>query len=96
MHITDELIDQLAALSKLQFADEDKAAMRADFQRMLDFVAVLTEVDTEGVEPLIHMTAAINDLRPDLPSEVLDQETMLKQAPEAQPPFFAVPRVVDK
>lgn len=96
MHITDELIDQLAALSKLQFADEEKAAMRADFQRMLDFVAVLTEVDTAGVEPLIHMTEAVNDLRPDVPGEMLDREGMLQQAPEAKPPFFAVPKVVDK
>jgi len=96
MHITDELIDQLAALSKLQFADEEKAAMRADLQRMLDFVAVLTEVDTSGVDPLIHMTEAVNELRPDVPGEVLDRESMLQQAPEAKPPFFAVPKVVDK
>ena len=96
MHITDELIDRLATLSKLTFAAEEKIAMREDFQRMLDFVDVLTEVDTTGVAPLIHMTEAVNDLRPDLPGEPLDRTAMLKQAPQARPPFFAVPKVVDK
>lgn len=96
MQLTDDLIDQLASLSKLRFDADEKAAMRVDFQRMLDFVEVLTEVDTEGVAPLIHMTEAVNDLRPDQPDAPLSSDEMLGQAPSARPPFFVVPKVVEK
>jgi aspartyl-tRNA(Asn)/glutamyl-tRNA(Gln) amidotransferase subunit C len=96
MHISDELIDHLATLSKLRFEASEKTAMRDDFQRMLDLVAVLTEVDTTGVAPLIHMTEAVNHLRLDQVEEALPSVGMLDQAPDAKPPFFSVPKVIEQ
>ncbi|MEM9984179.1 MAG: Asp-tRNA(Asn)/Glu-tRNA(Gln) amidotransferase subunit GatC [Bacteroidota bacterium] len=96
MEITDELIHKLAQLGKLQVAEEELPAMRADLQRMLDFVGVLRELDTQGVEPLIHLSRAMGTARPDRAEAALDREAMIKQAPEAEAAFFKVPRVVKR
>ncbi len=96
MPITDELIDRLAQLSKLHFDAATREAMKHDFQRMLDFVDVLRALDTEGVEPLIHMTEAVNQLRLDEPQAALPRSEMLRQAQDSTDEFFTVPKVVDK
>lgn len=96
MEITDDLIDRLAQLSKLDFDAETREHMKHDFQRMLDFVDVLRELDTEGVKPLIHMTEAVNELRPDEPKPALNRAEMLAQAKGTTESFFSVPKVVNK
>lgn len=96
MEINDEMIDKLAQLSKLEFDVAERAAMKADFQRMLDFVDVLRQLDTSEVEPLIHMTEAVNHLRADRGQPPLDRSAMLGQAPGASAEFFRVPKVVKR
>ncbi|MEM6767862.1 MAG: Asp-tRNA(Asn)/Glu-tRNA(Gln) amidotransferase subunit GatC [Bacteroidota bacterium] len=96
MQITDELMDKIASLARLSFSQEEKEAYKADFQKMLDFVDQLQEVDTEGVEPLIHMTEEWNHLRDDKPAHTISKEDALKNAPQADDNFFYVPKVIDK
>lgn len=96
MEINDELIERLSQLSKLDLSAEEREGMKADFQRMLDFVDVLRQLDTEGVEPLIHMTQAVNQMRKDESHPGLDRESFLGQAPEATDEYFRVPKVVKR
>ncbi len=96
MQINDELIDRLAMLSKLKFEGERKEEIKADFERMLDFVAKLDKVDTEGVEPLIHMSESVNVLREDVVSASSTKAEALKNAPHKDSDYFKVPRVVKK
>ncbi len=96
MKITDELLDKIAHLSKLHLSGEERDELKEDFQRMLDFVDKLQEVDTTGVEPLIHMTDAVNRLREDKPQPPLSQEALLKNAPQSDGTHFMVPKVVKK
>ena len=53
MKITEELIDHIAHLARLEFKGEDKASIQKDMERMIEFVDKLSEIDTENVEPLI-------------------------------------------
>ena len=96
MHLSDELLDKLAILARLEIAPADRDQTRADLQRMLDFVAQLRAVDTTGVAPLIHPTGQVNDLRPDEPAGRLSPEAVLRHAPQADGQYFRVPKVVDK
>lgn len=96
MKITDELLDKLAALSKLTIPDGEKESLRQDFQHMLDFVDKLQEVDTDKVEPLIHVTEEVHRLRADIAQKPLDQEEVLKNAPLKGEGHFRVPKVVKK
>lgn len=96
MQITDALIDKLAALSKLNIPAEEREAIKGDFERMLSFVDKLQEVDTDGVEPLIHVTEEVNHLRADRPEHRLDTEETLHNAPDHDGQYFRVPKVVKK
>ena len=71
MKVDNKLIDKLARLSKLEFDDESKESIKKDLSRMLDFVDQLNELDTEGVEPLIHVNEETNKYRED---EVTENE----------------------
>ncbi|RMG19963.1 MAG: Asp-tRNA(Asn)/Glu-tRNA(Gln) amidotransferase subunit GatC [Bacteroidetes bacterium] len=94
MQITDELLNKVAALCKLEFPGETREQLRRDFQRMLDFVDLLQEVDTEGVAPLVHMTESVNCTREDQPSGTLSREAALKNAPQKDERYFRVPKVI--
>lgn len=95
MNITDELIDKVAKLCKLEFKGSERAHIIKDFQRMLDFVDQLQEVDTQGVEPLVHMTEEVNHLRQDRAEGSLKQEEALKNSPQPDEAYFRVPKVIE-
>ena len=96
MQVTDELIDKLAALSKLNFNDEEKQAIRGDLEKMISFVEKLQEVNTDGVEPLLHMTETVNLSREDVPKGQISRELALKNAPLHNDQFFKVPKIIRK
>ena len=65
MKVNNKLVEHLAHLSRLDFDDDSKEKMKFDFEKMLDFVAKLEEVDTANVEPLSYMSSELNVLRDD-------------------------------
>jgi aspartyl-tRNA(Asn)/glutamyl-tRNA(Gln) amidotransferase subunit C len=95
MKVADQLVDKLARLSMLEFDSGEKAAIKKDLERMLDFVEKLNEVDTTGVEPLIFVNPETNVFRPDEVTESLTQAQALKNAPKHDSFYFKVPKVVD-
>jgi aspartyl-tRNA(Asn)/glutamyl-tRNA(Gln) amidotransferase subunit C len=96
MKITDELLDKMADLAKLELTGAEREAMKKDFQKMLDLVDKLQEVDTTGIEPLIHITQEKNRLRTDEAVLKLDREDVLRNAPNQDGQYFRVPKVVKK
>jgi aspartyl-tRNA(Asn)/glutamyl-tRNA(Gln) amidotransferase subunit C len=96
MEINDELIDKLAHLSRLQFTEEQKQGFKSDFSKMLGFVNKLNELDTTGVEPLLHISENINALRKDEVSQSISRNEALLNAPIHDGVFFKVPTVIKK
>ncbi len=99
MQITEQTLDRIAELAKLDYSDPAaRAAILADMERVLSFVERLNEVDTAGVEPLIFMTDEANVLRPDAvdPAEIVGKQDALRNSPVKDSDYFKVPRVVDK
>lgn len=90
------MISQLANLARLEFDEKDTARIREDLARMISFVEQLQEVDTVGVEPLLHMTENLDVLRADEISGSMDRETALNIAPDADQQYFYVPKVIKK
>jgi aspartyl-tRNA(Asn)/glutamyl-tRNA(Gln) amidotransferase subunit C len=83
-------------LARLHFNEEEKKEIKADLQRMIAFVDKLNEVNTEGVEPLLHMSGEINVFREDKIQGSISREEGLKNAPETDGVFFKVPKVIRK
>ena len=69
--------------------------MKFDFEKMLDFVAKLEEVDTDNVVPLSYMSSELNVLREDKVEQVLTQEQALKNAPVNDTDYIRIPKVID-
>jgi len=95
MKVDNKLVEHLAHLSRLDFDDDSKEKMKFDFEKMLDFVAKLEEVDTDNVEPLSYMSSELNVLREDKVEQVLTQEQALKNAPVNDTDYIRIPKVID-
>lgn len=96
MEVNDLLVENLAKLARLTFNEQEKMEIRADLQQMITFVEKLKEVNTEGVQPLLHMSDNINILREDIVQGSISREEALKNAPDADGTFFKVPKVIKK
>ena len=96
MEVTSEMIDRLAQLAKLKFSEEEKKELKTDLERMIEFVEKLKEVDTTGIEPLLHITDAVNVLREDEVKQTITKEEALLNAPLTDGNFFKVPKVIKK
>lgn len=96
MEVNDALIDNLAALARLQFSEKEKAVVKQDLHRMIQFVDKLNELDTSGVEPLLHMSTHVNRLREDRIEGSISREDALRNAPDSDGVFFKVPSVIKK
>ncbi|MFI5185562.1 MAG: Asp-tRNA(Asn)/Glu-tRNA(Gln) amidotransferase subunit GatC [Chitinophagales bacterium] len=96
MEVNDELIDKLAHLARLKFEESEKEEIKKDLQKMIEFVEKLNELDTAGVEPLLHMTDEINVLREDEVQGSVSREEAMKNAPQHDEQFFKVPKVIKK
>lgn len=96
MKITDETVDHIAHLARLEFKGEAKQEIKADLENIISFMEVLQEVDTEGVEPLMFMNDEINKLREDVPVVTINQKDALLNAPKKDSDYFRIPKVLDK
>lgn len=96
MKITEETVDRIAELSKLEFNPGEKQALVGDMNKILTFMEKLNELDTEGVEPLIYMTEEVNALRKDEVKHEITHDEALKNAPKKDSDYFRVPKVLER
>ena len=96
MKIDIKVIEKLSALSKLKFNEKETELISEDLSKMLDFINKLKEVNTDGVEPLIHINEEINNWREDQLDEMLSQTEALENSPSKDGTYFKIPKVLDK
>jgi len=96
MKITEEIVDHIAHLARLEFEGEKKEAIRKDMENIISFMDKLNEVPTDNVEPLIFMNDEVNKLREDVSEETITQREALKNAPKKDSDYFRIPKVLDK
>ena len=85
----------LAHLARLEFDETREQQMLGDLNNILDFVARLEAVDTEGIEPLIHLSQEINVLRDDEARNTVSHQEGLRNAPRKDSDYFRVPKVLE-
>ena len=96
MEVTDALIDNLANLARLHFNEAEKEEIKSDLQRMIAFVDKLNELNTDGVEPVLHMSDGSNVFREDEIRGSVSRDEGLTNAPSTDGVFFKVPKVIKK
>ncbi len=96
MEITDDIVNHIAHLARLEFNGEENENIKADLTNIIGFVDQLNAVDTDGVEPLIFMTNAINVLREDTQKDTITQQEALKNAPNHDSDYFKIAKVLSQ
>jgi len=96
MKVNDALINKLANLSRLEFEDEEKEDIKNDLEKMIGFIDKLNELDTTGIQPLLHMTDNVNVFRKDKIQGEISRDEVFKNAPLHDNEFFKVPKVIKK
>jgi aspartyl-tRNA(Asn)/glutamyl-tRNA(Gln) amidotransferase subunit C len=96
MNVNDALIEKLANLSRLEFTEEEKAEIKNDLEKMIGFIDKLNELDTTGVQPLLHMSDNVNVFRKDIVEGEINRKDVFRNAPLHDDEFFKVPKVIKK
>ncbi|HWG20786.1 MAG TPA: Asp-tRNA(Asn)/Glu-tRNA(Gln) amidotransferase subunit GatC [Terracidiphilus sp.] len=99
--VTMEDVERVAELAHLELAAEEKPRMVVDLNAILEYVAELNELDTQGVAPLAQISelrgaGGAGELRPDITEPSLDRAAVMQQAPESDDAFFKVPKVIER
>jgi aspartyl-tRNA(Asn)/glutamyl-tRNA(Gln) amidotransferase subunit C len=81
MIVNDALIEKLAHLSRLELKEAEKEEMKIELQKMIGFIDKLNELDTSGVEPLLHMSENVDIFRKDEVSGQISKEDVFKNSP---------------
>ena len=93
--ITDETIEYVSILAKLELSDEEREQAKKDMGRMLDYIDKLNELDTSNIEPMSHIFPVQNVFREDVVTNGDGSRETLRNAPEEKDSMFAVPRTFD-
>ena len=93
--ISDETIEYVGILAKLELSDEEKEQAKTDMGRMLDYIDKLGELDTSDVEPMSHVFPVQNVFREDVVTNGDEREQLLSNAPQEKDGMFVVPKTFD-
>ena len=81
--ISDETIEYVGILAKLELSESEKEDAKKDMASMLDYIDKLGELDTTGVEPMSHVFPVNNVMREDVVTNGDGSKATLANAPEA-------------
>lgn len=93
--ISDETMEYVGILAKLELSEEEKEAAKKDMESMLDYIDKLNELDTSGVEPMSHVFPVHNVFREDVVTNGDDRDNLLANAPEQKDGCYKVPKTFD-
>ncbi len=94
--INEAALEKAELLAKLQIDSAERGNTMAEMEKLFDYVEKLKEVDTMGVEPLIHVTDETkeNCFRPDEVTNPDGKEGALLNTPAKKEGQFVVPKTV--
>lgn len=95
MSLTPQEVEHIAKLARLNLTEAEKAKFGQQLSSILDYVAMLQELDTSAIPPTEGMRSAGSTLRADEPSASLSTEKLLENAPQSQDQQFKVPPVFE-
>src|SRR3989440_1752017 len=100
MKITREDVIRVADLAYLELSESELETYRAQIDEILEYIGKLNELDTAKVQPMAQVLSedqtADTTLREDLIVPCAVAEDVLRHAPDPEPPYFRVPKVIER
>ena len=94
--ITADDVRKVADLARLELPEAKIAMYTSQLERILDYVAHLQQVDTEGVAPTTRAVEVVNVTRSDAVEVTAVREDLLNLAPIREGDFFRVPKILSE
>lgn len=95
MSLTREDVGRIAKLARLEISDDAVPAYAKDLSNILDLVAQMNAVNTDGIAPLAHPLDMAQRLRPDVVTETDRRERYQAIAPSVDDGLYLVPQVIE-
>ena len=92
--IRKEELEHIAWLARIELSEAEKELFEQQLSSILDYFAVLDELDTTDVEPTYHVIGITDVIREDEPKEALSQAEVLRNAPKKEEGYFKSPRIL--
>ena len=93
--ISDEQLNGVSALAKLELSGSEREQVRTDISDMLTYIDKLNELDTEAVSAMAQIFSRHNVFREDVVVNGDNSEALLSSAPEVKNGFFKVPKTLE-
>ena len=94
MKITKDEVKHISLLSRLLFSDEEIEVFSKDLNSILEYVSKISELNTEDVEPTLHVIPLMNVMRDDVVKPSLNIDKVLQNAPDKEDECFKVPKII--
>ena len=95
MSLTQNEVEHIASLARLNLTDDEKSRFRQQLSSILDYVTMLQELDTSAIAPTSSVLPVECQQRLDEPKPSLSTSELLANAPEAKDNQFKVPPVFE-
>ena len=95
MKISLETVEKIAHLSRLKVVPEEADKLVGEMNEILSWMQKLDELSTDGVEPLIHMSEEVNQLRDDVAYRQMSTREALQNVPVKDTDYIRVPKVIE-
>ena len=92
--ISDDTIEYVGILAKLELSPQEKERAKKDMEEMLDYIDKLNELYVSGVEPMSHVFPVNNVFREDIPTDIDGSKDALFNAPSVKNGGFEVPKTI--
>jgi aspartyl-tRNA(Asn)/glutamyl-tRNA(Gln) amidotransferase subunit C len=95
MSVDAATVQKVAKLARLKLDPADVLKLEAELNGILGWIEQLQEVNVDGVEPMTSVAAMTLKWRDDVVTDGDKQAAVLKNAPDQNSGFFAVPKVIE-
>jgi aspartyl-tRNA(Asn)/glutamyl-tRNA(Gln) amidotransferase subunit C len=96
MNITNQEVEKVAKLARLEISPAEKEAFAKQLSQILTHVENLNQYDTAGVEPTSTVLGQVNVFREDVVRPSLPVDRALANAPEREADGFCVPKILEE
>ena len=96
MKFDNTMLQRLEKLSMLKIEEGRREAMIGELEKIVGFVEILGELDTDNLDPSFSTLEGGTPMRDDTPREDPEiREIILEHAPESKDDYFVVPNIIE-
>jgi len=88
-------VGYVAELARLELTEDEKALFQRQLDGIVGYVEKISEVDVEGIEPMMHGHALVNAFWEDEVKPSMDFEDAIANAPARTGDEFLLPKIVE-